>query len=226
MLERQGLSGINLSFERGSHSCHFFETLGEQKEVILPFFREGLQSGEACVYITCDQTVDDWCFEFQAYGIDVRDTLESGALEIFKGADFRETGDFNTVVKAREVWTLIRNKLRRFKAVRIAGDASWTLDPPMPIADVCHWEATAGLVYEDVDVRVICQYNLQKQPPAAVHTALRTHKLAILDGVACSSPYYEAARILKHEPHLFDSQADGQAVQEMLRRLRTRTEPA
>lgn len=210
---------LPLLFDRGSHACHLFRSFAEQKAVVLPFFKEGLRNGEYCIYVTCDQPVDEWYFEFQAYGIDVRHELERGALQIITGDEWRQGGDFNSIIKAREAWGLIEDKLRSFKGVRITGDAGWALRPPMPIDQLCHWEATANLIYEDTEVRAICQYDLDKQPTEAIHAALRTHPSVLMGGRRYANPHYEAPRILENEPNLNHSDADAGRLQEMLTRL-------
>jgi hypothetical protein len=218
---RKVVSNLNLAIDRGSHACHLYETFGEQKEVVLSYFQEGLQNGEHCLYITADQSVDEWYLEFQAYGIDVQSELQRGSLNVINGEMWRQTGDFNSVVKARDAWRLIDGLLANFKGVRIAGDAAWALDPPLPVDQLCHWEATANMVYEGADARAICQYNLNRHSPAAIHSALRTHPIVILDGQSRANPYYEAPRILENEPHLNHSSDDPVMLESMIALLRS-----
>ncbi|HWC30914.1 MAG TPA: MEDS domain-containing protein [Dehalococcoidia bacterium] len=211
---------LNLSLDRGGHACHLFRDFSDQKGLVLPFFKRGLRDGEYCIYITAEQSVDDWCFEFQAYGVDVLAERERGALDIITGDAWYSGGDFNSVIKARDAWKLIQDHLLDFSGVRIAGDAAWALSPtPLPVSQLCHWEATANLVYEDMDVRAVCQYDLNRHSPAAIHSALRTHQTVVMDGQCYTNPSYEATRILRHEPGLNDSKADARLVEELLSKL-------
>jgi hypothetical protein len=213
------MPALNFPLEPGAHASHFFESFGQQKEVVLPFFKEGLANGEHCIYVTHEQSVDDWCFELQAYGIDVQAELERGSLAVITGDQWHAGGDFNSIVKARDAWQMFEAKLADFSGVRIAGDASWALEPALTADQLCHWEATVNLIYEGEPIRAICQYNLQRHTPAALHSALRTHPLAILAGRVYANPYYEAPRILENEPNLNASLADPAAVKDMLLRL-------
>jgi hypothetical protein len=144
-------------------------------------------------------------------------------LNVIRGEEWRQTGEFNSIVKAREAWGLIERMRVAFTGVRIAGDAAWALEPPLSVDQLCHWEATANLVFKGEDVRVICQYDLSRHSAAAVHSAIRTHPIVILGGRSLSNPYYDAPRILEHEPRLNYSDADAGMVQDMLRRLRSIT---
>ena len=67
---------------------------------------------------------------------------------------------------------------------------------------LCHWEATKNFIFDDLNIRVICQYDLQRHSVLEVHSALRTHPLVILDGRLVSNPFCEAQQILDNEPHL------------------------
>jgi hypothetical protein len=103
--------------------------------------------------------------------------------------------------------------------LRIASDARWALKPELPADQLCHWEATADLIYKGEGIRAICQYNLHEHAPEAIHSALRTHAIVILDGRYYSNPYYEAPLILEREPHLNHSHGDARLIGEMLARL-------
>jgi hypothetical protein len=192
---RKHMTGLDLELERGSHIGQIYEGFGEQKQVILPFFREGLRNGEHCLLVANSASYDDWCLEFQAYGIDVNREVESGALKMVTGAQFRGAG-------------------------RIAGDADWSLHPVVSADDVCHWEATANLVFEGEPVRVICQYDRERYSPEMIHAVLRTHRSVVYRGhhYRCN-PNFEGARILENEPHLNGSNANARTVEEALGRL-------
>jgi hypothetical protein len=198
-----------------------YEDLNEQKGVVLPFIRDGLRKGEFCLFLTSERSIDDWSLEFQAFGIDVKTELAEGALTIARGEDLRQPAEFNSIVKARELWRLVEAKLAAYKGVRIIGDAEWALIEPSLTSDqLCHWEATADLLYKGEAVTTICMYDLNRHSPSDIRAALRTHTAAQVAGKRYANPFYEAANILENEPHLNESDADGSMVEDMLRRLK------
>jgi hypothetical protein len=214
------MAGLDLELERGSHIVQIYEGFGEQKQVILPFFREGLRNGEHCLLVANSASYDDWSLEFQAYGIDVNAELEKGALKMVTGAQFRGAGKFNSVIQARETFGMIQDELRAFAGIRIAGDADWDIAPVVSADNVCHWEATANLVFEEEPVRVICQYHRDRYSPEMIHAILRTHRSVVYRGhhYRCN-PNFEGARILENEPNLNHSSSDVSTVEEALSRL-------
>ena len=211
----------SISLGSGEHVCHFFEGFADQKAVVLPFFREGLENDEHCIFITSEQSVDEWIEEFRTFGVDVEQETSRGALLILPKDSWRQPGDFNAIVKAREALGMFDELLPRFTGIRIAGDAAWAQNPDLPVEQLCHWEATANLVYEGLPIRAICQYKLSGHSPQAMHTALRTHPTVLLDGRCLPNDYFEGARILRNEPNDFGSTANAADVDEMLARLRS-----
>lgn len=216
------MPGQIVSFDRGAHACLLYQTFDEQKDVVLPFVRDGLQNGEQCIYVTDEQPVDEWRREFQAYGIDVQAELMNGSLVVCSGESWRQARGFNSMANARQGWELMARAFQRFRGIRVAVDAGWMLEPPVAAERLCHWEATINpLIAGDFEARVICQYNLSRHSAPVIHSALRTHPILLLDGRRRSNPYYEAPLILKREPELNRSDADAGMVGEMLSGLRT-----
>src|SRR5262249_35115705 len=97
----------------------------------------------------------------------------------------------------------------------------WEWDPPLPADKLCHWEATANLVFEGLAVRAICQYDLGTDSPQVIHSALRTHPQVILGRKLYSNPFYEAPRILENEPYLNHSDVDAPRLASLLSQIRS-----
>ena len=141
---------------------------------------------------------------------------ETGALAIATGEQWRRT-PFKSLAKVRELWEHIEEKLADFPAIRIAGDASWVMIEPQIASDrLCHWEATANVLYEDLPVKCICMYDLRFHPPSDIRAALRTHPYVVFEQRTYTNPFFEAARILEYDPELNDSDADATTIDEML----------
>ena len=211
---------MNLEFDPGSHVCHLFRGENEQKAVTLSFLKAGLQRGECCALVVPDGLVDAWHFEIQASGVDVVAARDSCLLNIIPGSEWRQPGKFNSILMARAVWRQIDAALVRAPAVRFVADMSWVNETDLSADQLCHWEASSNLIVEGVNVRAICQYDLGRHSPANIRAGLRTHPVVTLDGRRISNPFYEAPRILKHEPKLNRSDADAATIEAMLDQLR------
>src|SRR3954451_12122709 len=97
---------MDLLLDPGIHVCHLYSNLREQKEVLLPFCRDGLRGGEFCMLTAAAETLDDWHVELQAYGVDVQEMLDRGALQI--KAIRGPSQEFNAVRQVRQLWRIIQ----------------------------------------------------------------------------------------------------------------------
>ena len=210
---------MNLTFDRGAHICHLFENPNEQKEVALGVLKAGLSRGDHCVHLTSEPSVDHPYADFQTGGIDVASERAKGSLEVVSAIDWYLESDFHSVTQARRLWRMIESSLELFDGVSLTADMRWTFEH-LSTEELCHWEATANLVFENVEVCTVCQYDLGYHSPGEIYSALRTHPLVIYAGSARPNPYYEAPTILANEPYLNGSGANAKKVAAMLSTLR------
>jgi two-component system, chemotaxis family, sensor kinase Cph1 len=213
------MSNLSLPLGPGGHACLLYDTFDEQRDIVVPFIKEGLENDEQCVYVADEQSAEDWCFEFETQGIDVDKEKERGSLIVCSGEHWRRPTGFSSTQNGRDTWRTIERALAGFCGIRFAVDLGWTLDPPVPNDLVCHWEATLNVTIDDAPARVLCLYNLRRHTATAVHSALRTHPIAVVAGAWRGNPFYEAPSILQHEPHLNHSKADATMVEGMLMSL-------
>jgi hypothetical protein len=200
------------------HICHLYTNKCEQVDLAVAFLNDGLAEHEACLLVCQPHAVEDWVVQLQANGIDVESQQRRRALEITAGDRQRLGGELHSIVKANEVLAFIRTRMD-FPGVRILADCGWGFDPPLPDDLLCHWEATLDLALHDLNVRAVCQYDKQSNSPAAIYSALRTHRVVVLGEQIYRSPCFEAPNILANEPWLNDASADAEQVQLMLRQL-------
>jgi hypothetical protein len=188
-------------FTRGAHVCQFTDGPSDAKTVLLPFLRDGLVNHEFCLYVTGGTSADEWRYELQAYGVDVAVAQDSGALSILGKQEWRQPDhEFRSLVHARKAYRAV--PWTKFNGARVIYDAGWASNPDLAPEDLCHWEATATLLYSGLPVRVICQYDAQTQSAAALDAALRTHPFVLAGDTIVANPYCDAERILEFEPIL------------------------
>lgn len=48
-----------LNLPWGSHVCQFYDTKQDQLEMLVPYFKQGLERNEACVWLVGDLTIDE-----------------------------------------------------------------------------------------------------------------------------------------------------------------------
>ncbi|TAK05981.1 MAG: GAF domain-containing protein [Candidatus Manganitrophaceae bacterium] len=188
-----------LSLRDGDHLCLIYEKdPAEQMPALVPFIKQGLETGEQCIYIADDQTVDQVTGALQSGGVDVARERNRGALLLWTREEWRQPGELDSEKKAAQVRRFIDAALSAgFSGIRFAVEMTWTLGPDISAARLKHWEATINRIFvPGFPGRIVCQYSRSRLPAAVVETSLSTHPLVILGPQVSPNPFYEASLIL------------------------------
>ncbi len=67
----------------GSHFCHFYETAEDLVDLLVPYFKAGLENNEFCMWITSEPlSVAEATKALQAAVPDLGDRMQRGQIEI------------------------------------------------------------------------------------------------------------------------------------------------
>jgi signal transduction histidine kinase len=192
------LAAEMLALPSGSHLCLIYESdPAEQMPALLPYFKQGLDAGERCIYVADDQTNEQLTLAFEDFGIDVEPLLASGALQFWRRDVWRQPGELDSARKAQQVREILAESLAGFSGVRLAVEMTWTLGPDIDAALLEHWEVTINEIFTpDIPARIVCQYSRVKLADAAVEAGIVTHPLVVLGTDVCPNPFYRAPFIL------------------------------
>lgn len=211
---------MSLPLTAAGHICQLYEGALDQKAASLELLKQGLASGQYVFFVSPQGAADDWYFELQAYGVDVAAALREGRLAVSDSSDWYQPEDFNSIRMTRRLWRTLAEPLAKFDAVTLVSDMSWTPASELDADQLCHWEATADLLLDQLNTSVVCQYDLKRHSVAEISGALRTHPLVLLDGRLVDNPFCEARHILENEPHLNQPADDPQTLETQLQKLR------
>lgn len=127
LFRRPGFGAIG-DLPWGAHFCLFYEGKQDLLEVLVPYFRAGLEGNEACVWITGGLLgVQDARDALERSAPDLESRISQGRAAILSPDDwYLEDGGF-TPVKSRELLvSLLDESLSGgLEGVRFAGDLSW-----------------------------------------------------------------------------------------------------
>jgi signal transduction histidine kinase len=210
-----------LALKQGEHLCLIYrDDPAEQLGALVPFISQGLRSGEQCIYIADDQTVDELRDALEGYGIDVRSGTASGALQLWTRDEWRQPGELSSVLKAEQVRGIVNRALADgYTGIRFCVEMTWTLGPDINVDLLRHWEATINDIFTpDLPARIVCQYSRARLHPDVIQAGLITHPIAVIDGDVCSNQFYEAPLILNGGRSRLESGPD--AVDWMIAQLR------
>ena len=99
MLAELRKSGIDVlgDIPWGSHFCQFYETKKDLLELLVPYFKAGLENNEYCLWIVADpMTIDDALHGLKKTVPDLQKYIEKKSIEILPYLSwFMPTGEFN-----------------------------------------------------------------------------------------------------------------------------------
>jgi PAS domain S-box-containing protein len=164
----------------GTHLCHFYETRQDLLDILIPYFRAGLEAQEFCVWVVAEFTLEE-----------ARDALRRG----IPGAERHlSAGDIQIIPHAE--WYL---KGGTFDAERVTGDWGGKLDEALAKGyeglrgggvvagllekygeDVLRFEEALDEALAGRRVILLCSYLLSKVDATAVFDVVRTHEVAIV----------------------------------------------
>ena len=174
------------------HLCAFFSSQEEQYEFLLPFVKEGFESGERGFHIVDPTRVDEHRQQLVSSGIAVDDLETDGRLELrtWQQAYLRgERFDQHAMLELIEE-VLKAGGARGLPLTRLVANMEWALLDQPGVEDLVEYESRLNYVLPKYQDPVICTYDLSKFGAGIAMDILRTHPVAIVGGLVHENPFY------------------------------------
>jgi hypothetical protein len=182
------LCGTTLGRHR--HICAFFHSADDQYRILLPFIKDGVESGEKAVHIVDPRRRADHIRRLTGVGIDVGAVQKHGQLEVHEWADAHlRDGSFDQHRTLRFI-DGIRGRSARdgFPRTRFVTHMEWALEDRPGVEGLLEYEASANLVSSDDPV--VCAYDLARFGADVIVDVMRTHPLIIIGGILQENPFF------------------------------------
>ncbi|HMJ47580.1 MAG TPA: PAS domain S-box protein, partial [Ferruginibacter sp.] len=172
------LGGINW----GTHFCSFYETTQDLLDIVVPFFKAGLENNEFCVWIVSNSaliTVEEATQALEKAVPDLRRHILEGQIEIFKENDwYLEQNKFN-LERMSTAWDI---KLQRaltlgYDGMRVSGDTFWLKENDWK--DFSAYEKQLNDSIIDQPMTALCTYPLSKTGATAILDVVHAHQFTI-----------------------------------------------
>ena len=181
------------------HIALIYETAEERLAAITPLIKVGLEKGELCLYISNDENDRGIVEALKAEHIDVEKAVGTGGLILTSKKEmYFKLGRFDPDWTIR-VLTNIADlaKSYGFTAMRIMSEMTWTQEQVPGVERWPEYEAKMNSLNVGISLRIICQYDRNAFPPAAMMAAIRTHPRVVSQGsISKNSFYVPAERLL------------------------------
>ncbi len=184
------LAGSQLAETR--HVCAFFNNDEEEYRVLLPFIRNGLQSGDKAVHVLNPEQRQDHLQRLAAAGIDSTAAQQRGQLEVLTNTEvYLPDGRFDQDRMLRVFEQLASGNAKGgFPLSRICCRMDWAVQDRSHVDDVIEFESRVNDVWRRHDDAVICTYHLGQFGGDAVIDIMRTHPMVIVGGILRHNPFF------------------------------------
>src|SRR3990172_10073120 len=125
-----GSSGIALVGELpwGSHFCQFYKTKEDMIDIVVPYFRAGLENDELCIWVTSDFLTTDDAHEAMKRGVPgFSDYLAKKQVEVFPHTEWYLKGGSFDLRRTLDMWMAKHDEAlsRGFAGLRVSGTPYW-----------------------------------------------------------------------------------------------------
>lgn len=165
----------------GSHFCQFYTTKKDLLDVLVPYFKAGLESNELCVWVTSDFVTDSDAVRSMKKSVPgFADYIEKKQIEIFPYTDWYLKGGKFDLRRTLDMWMAKHEEAlsRGFAGMRVSGNPYW-IDNKRDWDDFACYEAEINNVIGGTKLLVLCTYSLRKCGVVEIMDVVKNHDFAL-----------------------------------------------
>ena len=145
----------------GSHVCQFYNRKEDLVEMLVPYFKQGLERNDACVWLVGDLTVEEAGNALAALVPGLEHYLAKGQMQVRHYAEFYTNPD-GTVKPAdtlRDQFAEMGSTVRAngFRGLRASGSVSW-VDNDHAMSRFMDYETKVHCAIQDSRMMAVCTY--------------------------------------------------------------------
>jgi PAS domain S-box-containing protein len=165
----------------GTHISHFYRERDDLSEILVPYFKAGLENNEFCLWITSSPLEAAEAVEALRRSLpEIDEYREKGQLEILPYTDwYLKNGTFD-IRRVLDGWAekLKAALLNGYAGLRISGNTSWLQGKDWPV--FMDYESQAHRVIVRNPALAVCSYRLPRLDPARVIDIVSRHQFSIV----------------------------------------------
>lgn len=145
----------------GSHVCQFYKRKEDLVEMLVPYFKQGLEKNDACVWLVGDLTVEEAGNALAAVVPGLEHYMAGGQMQILHYSEFYTNPD-GTVKPAdtlRDQFAEMGSTVRAngFSGLRASGSVSW-VDNDSAMSRFMEYESKVHCAIQDSRMMAVCTY--------------------------------------------------------------------
>jgi hypothetical protein len=175
-------SGISIVGDMpwGSHFCQFYNTKKDLLDILLPYFKAGLENNEYCVWVTSDPLgASEAKKAMKKYVADYAEFEKKGQIEIFPYTDWYTAGSGFEQKRVLDGWVAKYDKAveKGFDGLRVTGNTFWISRNTWDA--FTDYEASINTVIDRYRMLVLCTYSLKKCGVPEIMDVVKNHEFVI-----------------------------------------------
>jgi PAS domain S-box-containing protein len=164
----------------GTHFCQFYETKEDLLELLVPFFKAGLESNEYCLWILCEPITEQDAFNALQKAVpNLTDYMDKKSIEIFPCKDwYAKSGKFDAKLVNHAWLQELQDALSRgYDGMRVNGNETW-LDKNN-WDDFMEYENELNRLLQNRRMIVLCTYQLTRSDGRRVLDVAHAHECVV-----------------------------------------------
>jgi PAS domain S-box-containing protein len=169
------------SISWGTHFCIFYQTKADLRDILVPYFKAGLENNEFCMWVTSEPLpARDAKESLQEVVKNLDEYIENEQMEILDNAQwYTKSGKFE-VDKVLQGWIEKEHRAleRGFAGLRVAGNAFWLGNEAWrAFAD---YETTTDRAIGNYRIIAACTYSLDRCGASEIMDVANRHQFALI----------------------------------------------
>ncbi len=165
----------------GMHLCQFYENKQDLLDILVPYFKAGLENNEFCMWVTAEPLDAEEARAALAREVPrLCDYLRRGQIEILDYRDWYTAGGKFDSDRVLQGWVdrLETARGRGFDGLRLTGDTFWLEKPDWQ--SFTEYEAAVDAIIGQYPMLAICTYSVLKCAALEIRDVVANHGLALI----------------------------------------------
>ncbi|MEW6087805.1 MAG: MEDS domain-containing protein [bacterium] len=183
MKNKNRKSGINIigDIPWGTHICQFYRTREDLIDILVPYYKAGLENNEFCIWIVSEPLrIEEAKEAMRKEVVNLDDYLRKGQIEIIDAVEwYAGSGRFSMDMVLKN-WAEKEQQAveKGFDGIRASEDTFWLEKNDWP--DFINYEKKVNKVIDESMIIAICTYSLDKCGHGEIIDVVSNHQIIII----------------------------------------------
>jgi len=164
----------------GTHFCNFYATKTDLVEMLVPYFKAGLENKEFCIWVLSKPVTEPEAWNALRETIpELDEYLADGSIEIFHAREWYLKHGIFDMERVIRAWNdkLSRALDRGYEGMRVSGNTTWL--ERRDWSGFCHYEKVLNDSIVNQNMTVLCTYPMATSGASDLLDVVSTHQFAV-----------------------------------------------